>query len=243
MSLTMSQGDGVTVFTVATNPKSKWPLLCQILGTICYSPVCSIAQHIKGGLTNTLTAFAVIQMIVGVLNLVLGIILIIFPVVTFVLEMSSAPFWLGGVFLAIGIVSIFAAKFPSPCLLFVAVILNIVSFGLAITAVTFHSVDLVVGSYQRCDDYYYSSYESGTPSPEQKMDTEKCLYFKHLNQLILGGLDIMMIVLAVLQICVTISFCVLTLNALCKKSGAAKSVEDPQPYEPLLEDAAADPAC
>ncbi|KAA0702749.1 hypothetical protein E1301_Tti024134 [Triplophysa tibetana] len=60
---------------------------------------------------------------------------------------------------------------------------------------------------------------------------------------ILGGLDIMMIVLAVLQLCVTISFCVLTLNALCKKSGAAKSVEDPQLYKPLLEDAAANPAC
>ncbi len=40
--------------------------------------------------------------------------------------------------------------------------------------------------------------------------------------MILGGLDIMMIVLSVLQLCVTISFCVLTGKALCKKDEDVK---------------------
>ncbi|KAI7806344.1 transmembrane protein 176A [Triplophysa rosa] len=237
MSLTISQGDGMTVISVTTNPKSKWPLLCQILGTLCYSPVCSVAQKPKGNLTNTLTTLGVVQMIVGVINIVLGILLTILRVYSVIMD-CQAPFWLGGMFLAVGIMCILAAKFPSPCLLVITVILNIVSAGLAIAAVVLYSVDMAVGSYQWCNDYY-----SATPSPEQRRNTEICQYYKHHNQMILGGLDIMMIVLAVLQLCVTISFCVLTLKALCKKSGAAKSVEDPQPYKPLLEDAAANPAC
>ncbi|KAA0702707.1 hypothetical protein E1301_Tti024135 [Triplophysa tibetana] len=200
MSLTMSQGDGMTVISVTTNPKSKWPLLCQILGTLCYSPVCSVAQKPKRKLTNTQTALG---------------------------------------FLAVGIVCNLAAKFPSPCLLVITVILNIVSAGLAIAAVVLYSMDVAVGSYLWCNDNDYYS----TPSPEQRRNTEACQYYKHLNQMILGGLDIMMIALAVLQLCVTISFCVVTLKALCEKSGAAKSVEDPQLYKPLLEDAAADPPC
>ncbi|XP_056617755.1 transmembrane protein 176A-like [Triplophysa dalaica] len=238
MSLTMSQGDGMTVISVTTNPKSKWPLLCQILGTLCYSPVCSVAQKPKRKLTNTQTTFGVVQMIVGVINIVLGILLASFGIYSVITD-CRAPFWLGGMFLAVGIVCILAAKFPSPCLLVITVILNIVSAGLAIAAVVLYSVDVAVGSYQWCDHYYNDS----TPSPEQRTATELCQYYKHLNQMILGGLDIMMIVLAALQLCVTISFCVVTLKALCEKSGAAKSVEDPQLYKPLLEDAAANPAC
>ncbi len=42
------------------------------------------------------------------------------------------------------------------------------------------------------------------------------------NQIIFRGLDIMMIVLSVLQICVTISFCVLTGKALHKKDEDVK---------------------
>ncbi|KAL0171354.1 hypothetical protein M9458_031665 [Cirrhinus mrigala] len=61
--------------------------------------------------------------------------------------------------------------------------------------------------------------------------------------MILGGLDIMMIVLSVLLLCVTISFCVLTGKALCKKDDDAKSVEDPELHKPLMEDATAGPAC
>ncbi|RXN38420.1 transmembrane protein 176A-like [Labeo rohita] len=53
-------------------------------------------------------------------------------------------------------------------------------------------------------------------------------------KIILGGLDIMMIVLSVVQLCVTITFCVLTGKALCKKDEDEKL--DPELYQPLLED-------
>nr|XP_055067253.1 uncharacterized protein LOC129448705 [Misgurnus anguillicaudatus]XP_055067254.1 uncharacterized protein LOC129448705 [Misgurnus anguillicaudatus] len=244
MSLTMSQGDGVTVITVTTNPKSKWPILCQILGTVCYSPVCSVAHNMKGKLTETLTALGIVQMIVGIINITMGIFLVSIYWYSSILQDLRAPFWLGGMFLAVGIVCILAAKFPSPCVLVIAVILNIVSAALAITAVVLHSVELAAKLYPSCGYNNYSPYEDYiTASPEQRKDQEICLYYKHLNQVILRGVNIMMIVLAVLQLSVTISFSVVTLKALCKKSEDAQSVEDPQLYKPLMEDATSNPAC
>nr|XP_055067245.1 uncharacterized protein LOC129448702 [Misgurnus anguillicaudatus]XP_055067246.1 uncharacterized protein LOC129448702 [Misgurnus anguillicaudatus]XP_055067247.1 uncharacterized protein LOC129448702 [Misgurnus anguillicaudatus]XP_055067248.1 uncharacterized protein LOC129448702 [Misgurnus anguillicaudatus] len=240
MSLTMSKGEGVTVITVSTNPKSKWPILCQILGTVCYSPVCSVAHNMKGKLTETLTALGIVQMIVGIINIAMGIFLTsVYWYYSFIRD-SQAPFWLGGMFLAVGIVCILAAKFPSPCVLVIAVILNIVSAALAITAVVLHSVDLARNFHQFCDIDNYSRYgEPVTVSPEQRKNQELCLYYRQLSQVIFRGVNIMMIVLAVLQLCVTISFCVMTLKALCKKSEDAQSVEDPQLYKPLMEDATA----
>ncbi|KAF4102792.1 hypothetical protein G5714_015675 [Onychostoma macrolepis] len=67
--------------------------------------------------------------------------------------------------------------------------------------------------------------------------------FPTSSLIIFRGLEIMMIVLSVLQICVTISFCVLTREVLFKKVEDVKSVEDPEPHKPLLEDATAAAAC
>nr|XP_055067257.1 uncharacterized protein LOC129448707 [Misgurnus anguillicaudatus] len=219
MSLTMSQGDVVTVITLNTNPQTKWPILCQILGTLCYSPVCSVAHDTKGKLTKTLIALGIVQMIVGIINIAMGTFLVSMYWNHSIILDLQAPYWLGGMFLAVGIVCILAAKFPSPCVLVIAVILNIVSAALAITAVVLHSVDIAT-SYR---------------DPEQRKQLELCLYNRYRSQVILRGVNIMMIVLAVLQLCVTISFCVVTLKALCKKSNA-QSVEDPQLYKPFVED-------
>ncbi|XP_051575416.1 transmembrane protein 176A-like [Myxocyprinus asiaticus] len=241
MSLTIAKGEGVTVLTISSNPKSKWPLLCQILGVLCYSPVYSVSRDMTGKLKNTQTALGIVQIIVGVINIVVGIFLASVWIFNDLMD-TKAPIWIGSVFLLVGIMCVLAAKFPSSCLLVIAMILNIFSAALAITAVVLCSVDLAMGSNQYCEYYSDFSYHE-TPSPEQRKDTEMCLYYKNLNQMILGGLDIMLIVFAVLQLCVTISFCVLTGKALCKKGGDAKSVEDPQIHKPLLEEVTASPAC
>ncbi|KAK7146832.1 hypothetical protein R3I94_009618 [Phoxinus phoxinus] len=240
MSLTVCKGEGLTVITVSSNPKSKWPVLCQILASLCCSPVCFVSQNMKGKLTNVHSALGTMQIIVGVINIVFGILLQSVWAWNNIISDSRAAFWIGGVVLGVGIVTILAAKFPSPCLLVIAMILNIASGALAITAVVLYSVDLAKGNNPYCENnYYYSSYGTpATPSAEKIRRTEICMHYRYLIQMIIGGLDIMMIVLSVLQLCVTISVCVLTGKALCKKDEDAKSVEDPELHKPLLEDAA-----
>ncbi|XP_016137474.1 uncharacterized protein [Sinocyclocheilus grahami] len=337
MPLTVSQGEGMMVISITSNPKSKWPVLCQILSSLSYGPVCFASEDMKEKLTDTQRVIGIVQIVVAVMNLVLGCFGIIFfiattsvssmvlsvlqlcVVVTFCIltikslckkggsaklvektasvsrsgiSQYSLPFggsssmtlassqdmkdkltdihttlgavqimvgvmnikmgcfgfifsfWIGGVVLVIGIVTVLAAKFPSPFLLVITVILNVVSAALAITAAVLYSMDLATGNNLYCDTSYYSSNGYAvTPSTEQMRRTEICVKYKYLNKMILGGLDIMMIVLSVLQLCVTISFCVLTGKALCKKDEDVKSVEDPELHKPLLEDDTPGPAC
>ena len=48
MSVTMAQSDGVTVFTLTSDPNSPYPPLCQILKGLFYSPVCyAKSQYLK----------------------------------------------------------------------------------------------------------------------------------------------------------------------------------------------------
>lgn len=63
----------------------------------------------------------------------------------------------------------------------IAMILNIVSGALAITAVVLYSVDLAKGNDPYCDtDYYYSSYGTpATPSAEKIRRTELCMHYKY----------------------------------------------------------------
>ncbi|KAK2903570.1 hypothetical protein Q8A67_008283 [Cirrhinus molitorella] len=248
MTLTVSQGEGLTVITVQSNPKSKWPILCQILGFLCYSPVCFVSQDVtKGKLKDVHTAFGIVQMIIGVLNIVVGIVFTSLGAWYPMYRMAQGPFWLGSVFLVVGILCILTAKFPTSCLMVIGMILNVVSAALAITAVVLYSLDLAnEHTNEYCESNYYSPYDGygygygydnryATPSPEDIRKKEMCLYYKYLNEIIYRGLDIMMIVLSVLQLCVTISFCVLTGKAFCKDEDA-KSVEDPELHKPLLKD-------
>ncbi|XP_052434590.1 uncharacterized protein tmem176l.1 isoform X2 [Carassius gibelio] len=332
MTLTVSHKEGMMVITITSNPKSKWPAVCQILSSLCYGPVCFASEDMKEKLTDTQRVIGIVQIVVAVMNLVLGCFGIIFFITTtsvnsmvlsvlqlFVvvifciltikslcknggsaklvdktasvsrsgISQYSLPFgcscsmtlassqdmkdkltdihtalgtvqimvgvmnitmgcfgfifsfWIGGVFLVVGITSVHAVKFPRPKLLLIAVILNVVSAALAITAVVLHSMDLAMGSSSSCygEHGYYSSYNDWFT--HKMSNFESCFYYKNLNQMILGGLDVMMIVLAVLQLCVTISFCVVTGRDLCKKDEDVKSVEDPELHKPLLEDATA----
>uniref|UniRef100_A0A8C2GBQ7 Uncharacterized LOC109105069 n=1 Tax=Cyprinus carpio TaxID=7962 RepID=A0A8C2GBQ7_CYPCA len=315
MSLTVSQGEGMMVITVASNPKSRWPVLCQILGSLCYGPVCFASQEMEEKLTDTQRVIGIVQIVVAVMNLVLGCFGIIFffvttsanSIVLSVLQLCvaisfcvltikslckkggsaklventtsesrsgksqySLPFghscsmtlalnqdledkltdthtalgtvqimvgvmnitvgffgfvfayWIGSVFLVVGIMCVLAVMFPAPRLLVITVALNVVSAALAITAAVLYSIDLAMGSSLSCyrEHYYYSS-NNDWPA-HKKSNFESCFYYKNLSQMMLGGLDIMMIVLSVLQLCVTISFCVLTGKALCKKDEDAK---------------------
>ncbi|KAL7835978.1 hypothetical protein SRHO_G00283250 [Serrasalmus rhombeus] len=199
MSLTTTTAEGVTTFTVTSNPKSKWPLLCQLLGNLCYSPVCSVSQSLKQKMGRTHT--------------VLG-------------------------FIVAGIVCILAEKFPSSCLLSLTGLVNLVSAALAITATVFYSIDLgrLPGRYN-CNQRGYSygyGYENTTAS-QIKYLMENCEHNQHIFKMVYGGLEILLIVLAVLQLCVTVSSCVLILKTLCKKK-KGDEMEDPELRQPLVEE-------
>ncbi|KAL1258703.1 hypothetical protein QQF64_009280 [Cirrhinus molitorella] len=170
------------VITINSKPKSKWPILCQILGSLWCSPVSSASHGMKGNLKEVYQCW-IVEIIVGVTNIVMGFVFLSLGLSNSLDLMFQGPFWLGSAML-VG-TCIFGAKFPYSCLLIITMILKV----------------------------------------------------------IFRGLDFMVVVLSVFQLCVTISFCVWTGKALFKKDEDAKPVEDPEPHKLLIEDITADPEC
>ncbi|XP_073341905.1 uncharacterized protein [Pagrus major] len=245
MSLTMAKADGVTVLTLTADPESSCPPLCQILKGLCYSPACcSVSQHLRRVQRSSQSVLGALHIMVGLLNIGLGAIL-----------RSSAggswwqmdeygfPFWLGGIFIMFGVLGILSEKYPSPCLVILNVTLNLLAgVAFAIAAIALYSINIGFIWFGWCDDYDYSYRRHYTPSPHEDMIREKCLEGRALILMLTRGINGLLIVLSVLELCLVISSAVLGIKALMNSERREnESTEDPEHYKPLLEEVASNP--
>ncbi|XP_043974256.1 transmembrane protein 176B-like [Gambusia affinis] len=245
MSVTMSRTDGVTVFTLTSDPDSRWPPLCQILKSLCYSPVCcSASQQLRAVLKTPLSVLAAIHMMIGLLNIGLGAIYHMSYSTPYFFSFRYFPYWMGSLFIVFGIMCILSEKYPSPCLIILNVFVNLVGAVLAITAIVFCSLlegDVYV--WLSCDErryYDYYSYRRTTPSPYIK---EKCLESKAMIEMLLRSILGVLLVLAVVELCVAISSAVLGIKALRRTSSKPNKTSDESEYfKPLLEEVTTEPA-
>ncbi|XP_049438903.1 uncharacterized protein LOC125892746 isoform X1 [Epinephelus fuscoguttatus] len=218
MSVTVVKDNGVTVVTLATDEKSMSPPLCQILKTLCYSPICCSVH--KGLMKTSVTAaLGTIQIMAGLFNIALG------PGRTYVhprdVTGPSDAYWLGAVFIAAGIMTLLAGGFPSLFMVVFAVVVNIVSLISAFAGAFLYARNMAAATTSTICDGYRNNDPSFVSS---------CRYVAFGFQGLLSIIDLTMIVLAVLQVCVCISFVVLAIKALVKrkKKEGGKDVKDQQ---------------
>uniref|UniRef100_A0A3Q2FS76 Membrane spanning 4-domains A15 n=1 Tax=Cyprinodon variegatus TaxID=28743 RepID=A0A3Q2FS76_CYPVA len=153
MSVTISKTDGVTVFTLTSDPDSPWPPLCQILKSLCYSPVCcSVSQKLRTTQRKSLSVLGAIQIMIGLLNIGLG---------TIVRLCLDFPFYRFFQFIVFGILCLLSEKYPSPCLIVLNVIFSIAGAATAIVAIVLYCIyEAKLYSWYFCDgkdnDYYYN---------------------------------------------------------------------------------------
>ncbi|XP_037532655.1 transmembrane protein 176B [Nematolebias whitei] len=245
MSVTMSKVDGITVFTLTTDTKSRWPPLCQVLKSLCYSPVCcSVSQHLRRIQRTTLSVLGALQIIIGLLNIGLGVILHL-TYSTYSIYGIGLPYWLGALFIVFGITCILSERYPSPCMVIFNVILNLAGEAFAITAIVLYSISVANINlwWYDCDNRSYWSYTTPSPSREDEYFREKCLAAKNLIMMLLRSIYGVLIVLSTLELCVVISSVVLGIKAL-KSSGKEqnKSSCDPEQFKALLDDVATNSA-
>ncbi|XP_027142865.1 membrane-spanning 4-domains subfamily A member 8-like [Larimichthys crocea] len=241
MSVTMAKADGVTVFTLTTDPQSSCPPLCQILKGLCYSPVCfSVSQHLKRVQKSSQSVLGALHIMVGLLNIGLGAILFSGDGISWRMRDIGFPFWLGALIILFGAMSILSEKCPSPCLVILSVILNLAGVAFALTAIVLYTIEITLISFwQPCPSYDYSDYYSryNTPSPHEDIMREKCLQGHALIQMLLRGITAVLIVLSVLELSVSMGSVVLGIKALSSREKKEnKSTDDPEPFKPLLED-------
>ncbi|XP_069031448.1 transmembrane protein 176B-like [Embiotoca jacksoni] len=246
MSVAMTKADGVTVFTLTSDPQSPWPPLCQILKGFCYSPVCcSVSQNLRRVQRASQSVLGALHIMVGLLNIGLGVILSSSGSGSgWQMDCSGYPYWFGGLFILFGITCILSEKFPSPCLVIVNVILNLAGVCFAIAAVVLYSINVAqIYLWWICDRYdNYHHYNSwGTtkaPSPGETILREKCFEGKELIRVLLRSINGVLIVLSVLEICLAVSSAVMGIKALSssEKKPETHSADEAELCKPLLEE-------
>ncbi|CAL8261624.1 unnamed protein product [Boreogadus saida] len=238
MSVSMTKSEGVTVMTMTSDPGSACPPLCQILKALCYSPVCcNVSQKLRSVLGTSHSALGAMQVMVGLMNIGLGVVLC--PNGYFSDQIRSAgyfPFWMGSLFIVFGLLCILSEKFPSLCLVVSSVTAQLSGIGLSIAAVVLYSINLAVMPMSwLCKDYRYNNYYESTGTPiDNSSDMEKCLEGLSIIQAILRGVNGLLIILSVLQLCLSISCVVLGIKAIKKGFKKEKKSEDIEHYTPLL---------
>ncbi|CAJ1062872.1 membrane-spanning 4-domains subfamily A member 8-like [Xyrichtys novacula] len=255
MSVTMTKAEGVTVLTLTSDPQSSLPPICQILKGLCYSPVCcSVSQHLRRIQGTSQLVLGTMQIMVGLLNIGLGGILLSGPGARWQMDETKFPIWLGALFILFGAMNILSEKQPSPCLVILNVMLNIIGVAFAITAIVLYSINTAnIWLWWDCDEReryrhrYYDDYDrhttTTTPSPQEKIIKEKCMEAKYLTQMLLRSISAVLIVLSVLELCLTISSAVLGIKTMCHRGKKEEqSPDDPELYKPLLEEVTSNPA-
>ncbi|XP_038566634.1 transmembrane protein 176B-like [Micropterus salmoides] len=244
MSLTMTKSDGVTVFTMTSDPKSPWPPLCQILKSLCCSPVCcSVSQHLKKVQTSQLVLGA-LQIMVGLLNIGFGVIVVSsLGGPWWFMNENLFPVWFGVLFMLFGTLSILSEKYPSPCLVTVSVVLNLSGVAFAITAIVLYSINVAsIYLWWLCNQDYYYGYTTPSPSSKEKALMESCLASKAMVLMLIRSINAVLIVLSALELCLVISSTVLGIKALrSSEKTENKSINDPELYKPLLEEVTINP--
>ncbi|XP_075962942.1 uncharacterized protein LOC142965749 isoform X1 [Anarhichas minor] len=246
MSVIMTKAEGVTVFTMNSDPQSVLPPLCQILKGLCYSPVCcSLSQNLRRVQRHSQSLLGALHIMVGLLNIGLGVILACSGGGSWrQMDSTGFPFWIGGLIMLFGIVGILSEKCPSPCLVIVNVILNLAGVAFSITAIVLYSINIgYIKLWWMCskyNNYYNSDYRdttAQTESPGEKYMTEKCLEGKELALMLLRSVNALLIVLSALELCLVISSAVLGIKALRRREkGEKEKMGDPELYNPLLEE-------
>ncbi|KAM9724230.1 uncharacterized protein ACNS7B_019370 isoform 1-T3 [Menidia menidia] len=239
MSVTMSRAEGVAVFTLTSDPQSRWPPLCQILKALCYSPACcSLSPALRGRQRPSLSILGAMQIMTGLLTIGLSVILTTGPVGSgWQLNESGLSYWMGILFIFFGILCILSERYPSICLVMINVILNLAGVGFSIAAIVIYSINFAnIRFWDDCDgnyDYYYRHRTTPSPSPEN----QKCLEGREMTLVLLRGINGILIVLCTLELCVVISSVVLGIKAL-RGSGNEQnqSPDDSELHKPLLED-------
>ncbi|TKS82505.1 High affinity immunoglobulin epsilon receptor subunit beta [Collichthys lucidus] len=208
MSITAdkNKSKGVTVITVAPDSESMFPPLnCP-----------------RGG-CDVVSSLGTLQIMVGLFNIGLGPGRTSFHPEDF--ANLGAAYWLGGVFILNGIISLLANSYPSRDLRCFALFMNIIASIIAAVGIALYAVDLDSPSLSwLCDsssssDWYYGS-------------SDDCKHVAHYLERLITGMDITMIVMTGLQLLASVTFTV----RFCGRMKDEQGDEDAEIQKPLLKE-------
>lgn len=241
MSVAMSRSDGVTVFTLTSDPNSACPPLCQLVGALCYSPgFCAVKKNLlrqRGGPQTTLGALWIIT---GFMHIGLGLVFLLTRGAPYWwLKETYASLWLGGLFIFFGLSCVLSEKNPRPILILLNAILNLAGVGLAITAIVWYAQGLDnVGFYEMCwsEDYDYWSHPRATLSPHDKTLLERCQEARLLLRTFSISISILLVALSSVDACLGLSAAIVSFRSLARGTRAGGYQPLPQEEKTVVQE-------
>ncbi|XP_047453797.1 uncharacterized protein LOC125015841 [Mugil cephalus] len=137
----------------------------------------------------------------------------------------GAPYWLGGVYLVTGITTVTVVCGYWYCRT-LSVIMNIISCICATVGIVLYAWDLSDTSFlQMCVSEY-----------DALNTQDNCSYVASIAQRLLTGMDVTLVVVAILQLSLSISFVVRSLSqSLCSRKEKG-GIADAEVYQPVLQE-------
>ncbi|CAL8355550.1 unnamed protein product [Arctogadus glacialis] len=152
------------------------------------------------------------------------------------LTQLGAPYWLGAVFLVAGILCILSGDFPSVVLVGFTVAVNICGAILAITGIVLYAIDLSNSSltwmcpspstrepydvrHHGYADHHHGDSDSALETLHARLNQDlqdECITMARIAEGLLSTMDILLIILTILQLCVSLSTTILGLEALIR---------------------------
>uniref|UniRef100_M4AG61 Transmembrane protein 176l.4 n=1 Tax=Xiphophorus maculatus TaxID=8083 RepID=M4AG61_XIPMA len=221
MSVTMTRNDGVTVFTVQSDPQSHWPPVCQILKSLCYSPLCcSLSPHVRKSQGMSFSVLGAIQIMIGLLNLGLGGTLCF----RHLLEVITVLYWY------------ILFKLVKRINVILNVILNLTGVGFAIAAIVLYSIyishlDIWWWNCSTSRSYNYDNTRTPPSQSESELFRQLCLEGNLVSQV---RMNVVLILLSIMELCVAISAVVLSIKTL--RNSAQEENTNVENTKPLLEE-------
>ncbi|TKS82504.1 hypothetical protein D9C73_016613 [Collichthys lucidus] len=133
----------------------------------------------------------------------------------------GAAYWLGGVFILTGIITVLVSCYPSYVAVGFAVFINLIASVIGVLGIVLYAMDLQAASFVwLCNN---------------KSSSDNCIYVAYYLERLTTGMDITMIVMTGLQLFVSVTFTVLGIQALCGRM-KNKGDEDAEIHKPLLKE-------
>ncbi|XP_057691009.1 transmembrane protein 176B-like [Corythoichthys intestinalis] len=231
MTVTVTKANGVTVYTVTSDSQSCLPPFCQLFKDMCYSPrCCSVSQRMKTIMGSSQTLLGSLQIAVGLTTIAIGVLPMFggYENPWWNMWVNLFSLWMGSVFVLFGAICIFSQKYPSPCLVIINAILNLSGVLFALCNIVLCAINIgVIDMWDVCE-FPNEEYSYSRPSRRERDFEERCLQAKDLLLMFLKGINGILLVLAVLELCLVLSSSILAIKALRSNDKSPEDVKEDQ---------------
>ncbi|XP_030046137.1 membrane-spanning 4-domains subfamily A member 4A isoform X2 [Microcaecilia unicolor] len=214
MNPAVAGANGVVVLTQVIPPNSP---VVQVGPSVVPNTLCQVPEVLRKFFKGEPKALGVTQILIGFVQIILTIILLSVPIPFYSISaIVGVPIWGGVLFIISGSLSVAAKNRANTCLVKGSMVMNILSSIAALVGIILLSFDQSYTYYRYYSDCDYNlhGYYGGS------YDNYNCQMFRNALGVATKGIEGVLLVLMILELCISISTSAFGCNAVCCSSNS-----------------------